>query len=57
MVREVKIKDNDLFACEECGFAYIDKETAEDCEDFCKKYNACSREIIAHAVTSVKIKR
>lgn len=55
MVKEVKVKNHDLFACEECGFAYIDKETAEECEDFCKKNKACSREITAHAITSVKI--
>ncbi|MDP3742501.1 MAG: hypothetical protein Q8R15_04250 [Candidatus Micrarchaeota archaeon] len=39
-----------LYKCSECGLKYREKETAKKCEAFCKKYNACSLEIIKHAV-------
>ena len=43
-------KNNNLFECESCGLKYKEKEIAEKCEVFCNKYNACSLEIIKHAV-------
>ena len=44
-------KDNEkVYTCELCGFSYKDKEWAEKCEDFCKKYKSCSLEIIEHAI-------
>jgi len=39
-----------LFACEECGFLYRDRKTANECEAFCKKNHACSMEITKKAV-------
>ena len=39
-----------IYACKECGLRYKDKEWAERCEDFCKRYKQCSLEIIKHAI-------
>ena len=41
---------NKLYQCKECKLYYKDKELAKKCEDFCKKYHACSLEITKHAV-------
>lgn len=50
MVKE-EIKDNKkYFICEECDFAYKEKEWAEKCEEYCKKYKSCNIEITKHAV-------
>jgi len=50
MVREVIKDGKKLYICEVCGLAYKEKSWAEKCQDFCKKYGACSIEIISHAV-------
>ena len=50
MVSE-KIKDGKkYFICEECDFAYLDKETAQKCTDWCNKYHQCNLEITKAAV-------
>lgn len=50
MVKE-KTKDNKIVhICEECDFAYGDKEWAEKCEAWCKKYHSCNIEITKHAI-------
>jgi len=36
--------------CEICGFQYKDRETAAECEQFCREHNACNPAIIAKAV-------
>ena len=34
-----------VFLCDICGFGYEDRETAEECEDYCRTYNSCSIKI------------
>lgn len=43
-------KKEGLFACEECGFYYNNKNWAQKCEEWCRKYKSCSLEITKHAV-------
>jgi hypothetical protein len=38
-----------------CGFAYKDKNVAQDCEHWCKEYKSCNMEITKNAVTQVPI--
>lgn len=42
--------DKKLYQCEECSLKYSDKEWAEKCEAWCKKYKSCNLEIIDHAI-------
>lgn len=46
MVRE----ENNLYACEECGFFYSEKSWAEKCEIWCKEKHSCNIEITKHSV-------
>lgn len=39
-----------LFQCPVCGLHYYDKELTQNCEAFCKEFNACSMEITQHSV-------
>jgi hypothetical protein len=51
MVKE-EIKENKkYFICDECGFAYKEKDLAQKCEDWCNKYHSCNVEITKNAVT------
>ncbi len=50
MVRPDNWESKKIYRCEECNLGYLDKETAEKCEKFCKTYNACSMEITKNAV-------
>lgn len=50
MVKEIEAKGKKLFKCGECGYLYEDRQTAEECENFCSKHNACSLEITKKAV-------
>jgi hypothetical protein len=50
MVTEKTIAGNRMFLCEVCGFGYLDKETAQKCEDWCRKTGTCSLEITKKAV-------
>ena len=45
----VKIDDK-FYQCEECWLHYIEKNIAEECEKFCKKYNACNIKITKYAI-------
>jgi hypothetical protein len=54
MVKQVAVKRIKGFACEECGFVYKDKKTAEKCQRYCSKHHACSLEITLHAVGNVE---
>ncbi len=48
---EEQIKNNKkYFICEECKLKYKEKNWAEKCEDYCKKYKSCNLEITNHAV-------
>jgi hypothetical protein len=43
---KVKIDNKKLFQCEVCGYGYLDRETAQRCEDWCRKTGTCSAEIM-----------
>ncbi len=49
MVKETKKSGNILYRCEGCDFYYKDKSWAQKCENYCKKYKACSLEITKHS--------
>ena len=49
MVKEIEKQGNKYFQCEVCNFLYEDKEWAEKCEAYCKKYKSCSLDITKHA--------
>ena len=38
------------YVCEACNMAYLDRNLAKKCEDWCNKYKSCNLEIIKHAV-------
>jgi hypothetical protein len=38
------------FVCGQCGLVFRDAKTALQCEEFCKKHNACSPEIAKKAM-------
>ena len=50
MVKEEKRNNQTVYLCEECGFAFLDKDWAEKCEAFCKEHKSCSLEITEHAL-------
>jgi len=50
LVREKKIDDKAVYVCEICGLGYADKETANECEEWCKKTGTCSLKITSKAV-------
>ncbi|MFQ6135249.1 MAG: hypothetical protein ACE5KU_05485 [Nitrososphaerales archaeon] len=50
MVSEKRVEGRLIHLCDECGFGYLDKETAQACEDYCSKYNSCSFQITRQAV-------
>jgi len=50
MVKEKKIGDKILFLCDVCGLGYKDRETAEKCEEWCRKTGSCNIEITRKAV-------
>lgn len=39
-----------LYKCPECKLEYKEKEWAEKCKAWCKKYKSCNLEITKHAV-------
>lgn len=39
-----------LYRCPECGLQYRDRETAAQCEAWCKEHKSCNLEITSHAV-------
>lgn len=48
MVREMQKNDQTIYICEECGFAYKEKEWAEKCQQWCQQNHSCNLEIIQH---------
>jgi hypothetical protein len=50
MVKEKMIDHKILFLCEACGLGYKDKETAQKCEEWCRKTGSCNVEITKKAV-------
>lgn len=49
MVRSVKKSGSAVHLCELCMFVYKDRETAQECEKFCKAHKGCSMEITKHS--------
>lgn len=54
MVKQIQKDNLVLYQCEECGFAYADRELAEKCQAWCKKYKSCNLEITKFAVVDNK---
>ncbi len=54
MVEEKIVEGRVIYLCSECGLGYLDKETAEACEDHCSKYNSCSLQITIKAIYKPK---
>ncbi len=50
MVKKVTTEGREYFQCEECLLLYEDKEWAERCNAWCKKFPSCNLEITAHAI-------
>ena len=51
MVSEKKVGDTTVFLSYICGLGYADRETAQECEDYCRTHHgSCSAEISAKAV-------
>lgn len=48
MVKEIKKSGKTLYICEECGFAYGEKEWAEKCQRWCSAHQSCNLEITEH---------
>lgn len=46
----IKKENKILYQCPECGLYYKEKEWAEKCEAWCRKYKSCNLEIIKHAI-------
>ena len=50
------IADKGLYQCEECGFHYRKKETAERCEAWCREHKSCNIEITKDAIENEEAK-
>jgi len=50
MVKNIEKSGKRYYLCSNCGFAYGEETTAQQCEDFCNKHRMCSREITKKAV-------
>ncbi len=50
MVKTITQNDQEIYQCEECGFRYADKDTAEQCQAWCGKNKSCNLDIIKHAL-------
>jgi hypothetical protein len=51
LVSEKKIGDKIVFLCDICGLGYADRQTAQECEDYCRAHpGECSAEIAEKAV-------
>ena len=49
VVKEKKKNGKPLYICEECGFAYEQKEWAEKCQRWCEQHHSCNLEITRHS--------
>jgi hypothetical protein len=51
LVTEKEVGERIVFLCDICGLGYADKETAQECEDYCRTHHgSCSAEISQKAV-------
>jgi hypothetical protein len=39
-----------VYVCDACGFGYEEPKSAVECEEYCKKHNACSLKITKKAI-------
>ena len=44
----------EIYVCEECQFAYKERESAEKCEAWCKEHKSCNIEITKNSVGELK---
>lgn len=50
MVNKIEKKGRVYFQCDRCKFVYKTENLAEKCENYCRKYKACSLEITKNAI-------
>jgi hypothetical protein len=50
MVSEEDFAGKGSYKCDDCGFHYAERETAERCEEFCRKNGACSGDITKNSL-------
>jgi hypothetical protein len=50
MVKEKQTEEVQLYQCEECGLHYESRDTAENCEAWCRAYDSCNLEITSSSV-------
>jgi hypothetical protein len=50
MVNEVRWRGQRIYACEICGFDYLELETAERCEQYCYSHEKPSIKIRQKAI-------
>ena len=44
----------EIYVCDECDFAYKEKELAEKCEKSCRKNHTCNIEITKNSIGELK---
>jgi hypothetical protein len=50
MVHEIIKNKKSAYVCNVCSLSYSDRTVAEQCEEYCTTYGACSLEITKHAI-------
>jgi hypothetical protein len=50
MVHEIRKNDKPAFVCDVCDLSYRQRTLAEQCEEYCTTYGACSLEITKNAI-------
>ena len=50
MAKKITKNKKIYYVCDECNFAYKNKEIAEKCENWCRKHHSCNTEITKYAV-------
>jgi hypothetical protein len=51
LVKEKQFEGKTIFVCEICGLGYLEKETAQQCEEWCRKNpGTCNAQISQKAV-------
>lgn len=56
MTKTIKKCGKILYECEQCGFRYMDKDSAEECEKWCNDHHNCNLKIIKKAVGNKSMK-
>lgn len=50
MVKIIVEDNQEVYQCEECGFRYAAKDTAEKCQAWCGEHKSCNLDIIKDAL-------